>query len=238
MPEYHSPGVYVVEVASNPRPIEGVSESTAGLIGSEVVEQLQRLVNQVETKSDAKDLGIALVELVAWISDMLVRRLDQLGNEAYLPTATLAAAALALVKDVPPSEKSVVKKIRFFEGQLLEADDLRSEINYNHSKSKNDWGIVSGLQITVQNDSASPAVEVSPGLALDPLGREIALNKPTFLPLPDAHCIAVVARPTGRVGVLFECEALVVGEAKGDDIILGYLEKSSQGWQVLSGKNC
>lgn len=33
MPEYLSPGVYVEEVASGPRPIEGVSTSTAGFVG-------------------------------------------------------------------------------------------------------------------------------------------------------------------------------------------------------------
>ena len=33
MPEYLSPGVYVEEVPSGPRPIEGVSTSTAGMVG-------------------------------------------------------------------------------------------------------------------------------------------------------------------------------------------------------------
>src|ERR1044071_311057 len=33
MPEYLSPGVYVEEVATGPRPIEGVSTSTAGFVG-------------------------------------------------------------------------------------------------------------------------------------------------------------------------------------------------------------
>ena len=33
MPEYLSPGVYVEEIAHGPRPIEGVSTSTAGFLG-------------------------------------------------------------------------------------------------------------------------------------------------------------------------------------------------------------
>jgi uncharacterized protein len=33
MPEYLSPGVYVEEVQTGPRPIEGVSTSTAGFVG-------------------------------------------------------------------------------------------------------------------------------------------------------------------------------------------------------------
>ena len=33
MPEYLAPGVYVEEIASGPRPIEGVSTSTSGMVG-------------------------------------------------------------------------------------------------------------------------------------------------------------------------------------------------------------
>jgi phage tail sheath protein FI len=33
MPEYLAPGVYVEEIASGARPIEGVSTSTAGFVG-------------------------------------------------------------------------------------------------------------------------------------------------------------------------------------------------------------
>ena len=33
MPEYLAPGVYVEEIDTGPKPIEGVSTSTAGMIG-------------------------------------------------------------------------------------------------------------------------------------------------------------------------------------------------------------
>ena len=33
MPEYLSPGVYVEEIDAGPKPIEGVSTSTAGAVG-------------------------------------------------------------------------------------------------------------------------------------------------------------------------------------------------------------
>ena len=54
--------------------------------------------------------------------------------------------------------------------------------------------------------------------------RQFVLSKSIVLPLPDAHCVAVIARPGGPA-VLLECEALIVGEAKDDDIILGCLKK-------------
>ena len=89
MPEYLYPGVYVTEVALNPKPIEGVSTSTIGLLGSELIGELQRLVDQIPGKdAGGNDYGIALLESMAWISDTLAQRADQLGEEAYcLPHA-------------------------------------------------------------------------------------------------------------------------------------------------------
>ena len=43
MPEYLHPGVYIAEVAAGAKPIDGVSTSTADLIGSEVISKLHRL---------------------------------------------------------------------------------------------------------------------------------------------------------------------------------------------------
>jgi hypothetical protein len=127
MPEYLSAGVYITEVAANIRPIEGVSTSTAGLIGSEVITKLQRLVNQIPSigsEPGGDDPGIALLELMAWIGDMLARRSDQLGEEAYLSAARMVAAGLALVKNRPLHPSSALKCARYFEGQLLGDEDL------------------------------------------------------------------------------------------------------------------
>ena len=100
MPEYLYPGVYVTEVALNPKPIEGVSTSTISLLGSELIGELQRLVDKIPGKdADGNNLGIALLELMAWISDTLTQHADQPGDEAYLPAARIAAAALALVRN-------------------------------------------------------------------------------------------------------------------------------------------
>jgi hypothetical protein len=247
MPEYLSPGVYVVEVAASPRPIEGVSASTASLVGAELIEELRRLVNQIPpvgTESGGNNSGSALVELVAWISDILARRGDQLGNETYLPSTRLAAAALALVtKNRAQSDTSVLRRVRFFEGQLLEDDDLNVELDYMRSKRQRKvvFGIVNGLQVTVQDDGSGAAVVVSPGCALDNRGRKIVLGTPITLSLPDAvKRVSVIARPTGRFAVLpsLECEFLIVDEPNDDDLTVRYLEKSLQGWRVLNGKNC
>ena len=243
MPEYLSPGVYVVEVAVNPRPIEGVSASTASLVGAEVIGELQRLVNQIPPigmEPGGNNSGTALLELMAWISDMLAHRVDQLGNEAYLHATRLAAAALALVsKNRAHPDSSVLKRVRFFEGQLLEDDDLNVELDYTRGKCQRDFGVVSGLQVSVQDRGSSSAVDVMPGYALDPRGRRIVLNKPITLSLPAAlERVSVIARPKARgalsIAVLpsVDCDFLVVDKPEGDDFMLENLEKTSHGWRV------
>ena len=121
MPEYLYPGVYVTEVALNSKPIEGVSTSTISLLGSELIAELQRLVDKVPGKdADGNDFGIALLELMAWISDTLTQRADQLGDEAYLPSARIAAAALTLVRNRVPPPNSVLNVVRFYEDNRLQ----------------------------------------------------------------------------------------------------------------------
>ena len=81
MPEYLSPGVYVAEVALSARPIEGVSTSTANFVGPEVIGRLQQLVNQIPrdwTDLNDNDPGIALVELFAWLTELMIYRVQQI----------------------------------------------------------------------------------------------------------------------------------------------------------------
>ncbi len=119
---FQYPGVYITEVAVNPQPMEGVSTSIAGLIGTDVIAKIQRLVDQVPQDPAT---GTALLELMAWITDNLVRRMDEVPDEA---AARLAAIALALVKDRTQPHGSVLKRVRYFEGQLIEGDGIEGEL--------------------------------------------------------------------------------------------------------------
>lgn len=135
MPEYHSPGVYIVEVAQNARPIEGVSTSTASFVGPEVIGRLQQLVDQIPrdwTDLNDNDPGISLVELFAWLTELIIYRqgkipernrvafVQQIPERGTVAAARLAAAALALVTDRPRSHSSVLKHVRFFDGRRCE----------------------------------------------------------------------------------------------------------------------
>jgi len=181
------------------------------------------------------------VELVAWISDVLTRRADQLGDEAYLPTARLVAAALALVRNHTQPQNSILKRVRFFEGQLLEEIDLNSE---QEAKRKHTFtfGTVSGLNIGVENEGGSPSVDVSPGYALSVYGRVIVLKEQIALRLPTAgQCVSVIARPKDNDPLSMvllpsvNAEILIVDQPKDDDVVLGRLERSAKGWRTVNG---
>ncbi|HVG04797.1 MAG TPA: hypothetical protein VM937_07620 [Burkholderiaceae bacterium] len=132
MPEYLAPGVYVTEIASEAKPIEGVSTSTAGLIGSDTVAMLQQLVKHAPdwTEQNTHDPGVALLELLAWLAESLVYRTGRLPERGLLHAGHLAAAALTLVAKCDQPQGSVLKKVRFFEGRLLNEDDLRTEQDF------------------------------------------------------------------------------------------------------------
>jgi hypothetical protein len=196
----------------------------------------------VGTEPGGNNSGIALLELMAWISDMLAHRVDQLGKESYLPTARLAAASLSLVKNRAHPPDSVLKGVRFYEGQLLVDNDLSAEVDYTRGKCSGlASGIVCGLQISVQDGGSGSTVHVTPGYALDTWGRKIVLNNPVALSLPATlKSVSVIARPKGgsplSIVVLpsVECECLIGDEPKGDDFALGCLVKSTHGWRVVN----
>lgn len=78
------------------------------------------------------------------------------------------------------------KRVRYFSGQLLSADDFNAEQEYFRGKQKTlnrlllGSGVVSGLETTV----GGRTVTVSPGLALDPRGNEITVDCSMALKLP------------------------------------------------------
>jgi phage tail sheath protein FI len=139
MAEYLYPGVYVTEIAADAKPIEGVSTSTADLIGSDIVAKFQRLSQHPPpdwTQHNEHDPGISLLELCAWLTETLLYRAEQLPERGVLHAARLAAAALALVADREQPCGSVLKKVHFFEGRLLNDDDLRTELEYTRPPVK------------------------------------------------------------------------------------------------------
>ena len=79
----------------------------------------------------------------------------------------------------PPDDGSELERVRYFSGQLLTPSDLEQEQAYllakarRHSRLLHGWGVVTGLDVSIATDPHQ--VVVSPGLALDPCGREVVV---------------------------------------------------------------
>ena len=132
MPEYLHPGVYVTEIAHSAKPIEGVSTSTADLIGSDTIARFQQLAQHVPdwTQHNDSDPGVTLLELFAFLTESILDRTERLPERGVVHAARLAAASLALVTDRQLPAGSVLKEVRFAPDQLLSDGDLTTEIKY------------------------------------------------------------------------------------------------------------
>ena len=142
------------------------------------------------TDSNDADPGITVLEVLAYLAEgLLIYR----GLPA--PRAKAAASrivgALQLETDVTPHEHYCgTKRPRFFSGRVLTADDLTEEQTYHrekhrrHLQSLHGTGIVSGLSVTV--NAGSDTLTIEPGLAIDPLGRELCIGKTVTASVPAA----------------------------------------------------
>jgi hypothetical protein len=72
----------------------------------------------------------------------------------------------------------VPERVRFFFGQLLTANDFETEQTYHiimrrlHNRLLHGAGIVEGLRVSADDDQSGAVVVLSPGFALDGLGRD------------------------------------------------------------------
>src|SRR6476661_3070782 len=100
MPEYLAPGVYVEEVATGPRPIEGVSTSTAGFVGVTERGALQpRLVTSWPQYQ--RYYGGYLDRGVSFLPFAIQAFFENGGQRAFIARVT-RADAVAATFDLPP----------------------------------------------------------------------------------------------------------------------------------------
>ncbi|MGH9875575.1 MAG: hypothetical protein ACRD9S_24220 [Pyrinomonadaceae bacterium] len=85
------------------------------------------------------------------------------------------------------AESQSLKRLRFFTGQLLTAENLELEQKYfreklkRHNRTLHGFGIVSGLKVIVDRGQ----IIVEPGLALDCEGNELVIAKAVVVwPVP------------------------------------------------------
>ena len=181
------------------------------------------------TDSGAGDPGITLIELFAFLAEELVRRADQIPERSRPYLAELMARLTrleALMGPRAPETCPGPKRVRYFSGQLLSADDFNAEQEYFRGKQKTlnrlllGYGVVSSLETT----AGGGTVTVSPGLALDRRGNEITVD-----------CSVALKLPGGRKPVFLSLEYL---ERETDPVPAGDGTQASrieEGFQLTFG---
>ena len=148
----------------------------------------------------------------------------------------------------------MMKRVRYFPGQLLSAADFETEQSYLRAKRRlhnrwlHGWGVVGGLAVSVGGSE----VVVAPGLALDGLGNEIEVCESTRWPLPTEPkacylTVTLAERETDPVGdpaTFTRIEEVAVLAYEGREpprtspgptrVALARLVRSRRGWRVDS----
>jgi len=135
MPTYQYPAVYVVEVEAQVRSIEGVSTSTADLLGPDCLAHLRARIERLApnwTEAKRGDPGIALLELVAWISESLLYRGGRMPDRAARSLSRVAAASLQSLPGCRLPKGSALKKLEVFATRVGPNRDGRKSRQSRH----------------------------------------------------------------------------------------------------------
>lgn len=98
-------------------------------------------------------------------------------------------------------------RTHYFSGRLLSADDFLAEQNYLRDTQRfrnlhvHGYGVISGLSVSVRTPGSH--ISLSPGMAIDAIGREICVLTPVEFTLPNTnsrwqvsvHYVEAEARP-------------------------------------------
>jgi hypothetical protein len=146
-----------------------------------------------------------------------------------------------------------LKRPRYFAGQLLTADDFTDEQNYHRRKERLrngfllGFGVVSGLEVTARPEG----IFITPGYAIDALGREIFVTGPRVLPYPRSlhRCVIAAAYKEtpadpvpvpgtteleySRIEEGYLLEAWPAGSVPEANVVLGALEHAAAGWRMV-----
>jgi hypothetical protein len=77
---------------------------------------------------------------------------------------------------------SSLRRVNYFTGRLLSAEDFGAEQEYHREKSRlhnrrlHGSGVVSGLTVSLTGGASRAAIKVKPGVGIDPAGNELELD--------------------------------------------------------------
>jgi hypothetical protein len=95
---------------------------------------------------------------------------------------------------------SRLRRVNYFEGRLLSAADFVAEQDYHRDRARrhnlhlHGSGVVRGLTVSLSGGATlRPAVDVKPGVGIDPAGNELELEAATSVAVPARLGAFVVA---------------------------------------------
>ena len=143
------------------------------------------------TDFNDSDPGITLLQLFAFLTENLSRQ-SRIPPRGVGVARRLADAARALTFATSSGADCGLRRVNYFAGQLLNAQDFADEQEYFRARLRrgnrllHGGGIASGLSVSVAAGSGGQgqSVVVEPGFALDPRGEEIEVCRPTAESLP------------------------------------------------------
>ena len=84
---------------------------------------------------------------------------------------------------------SLLRRVNYFQGRLLSAEDFRAEQEYHREKSRrhnrrlHGCGVVSGLRVSLAGGASRAAITVKPGVGIDATGNELELDAECSVPI-------------------------------------------------------
>jgi hypothetical protein len=115
---------------------------------------------------------------------------------------------MAAEKDPVKYFKSEIKRLNYYNSQFLKEDDFldeqlyHSQMRYLHNRALHTWGVVEGLE--VKQVTGGSKVTVSPGIAIDRLGRELVLPAQTDAIALDSFAANARVYVTASYGEAFD----------------------------------
>jgi hypothetical protein len=98
-----------------------------------------------------------------------------------------------------------LRRVNYFEGRLLSAEDFQAEQEYHREKSRrhnrrlHGCGVVRGLTVSLAGGASRPAITVKPGVGIDATGNQLELDAERSVPIAvKARAFLVVLRYVER----------------------------------------
>jgi hypothetical protein len=196
------------------------------------------------------DPGRTMLELMAYLAEGL--RLNEGTVRDGRSAALRVIAALADYEQSGASDHWCgPRRVRFFAGRVLTADDLNDEQAYHrekhrrHVRALHGHGVVHGLRLTMDADGTTLTVE--PGLAIDSSGNELCLADTIRIAVPEgttspaAVSLHFIERPVDPVEAadgqdpepsrIEEGARVVISACGGDGAVIGQIVRASDGWR-------